>query len=173
MFLFCITRNSVARGAGLPAVREFPVGQWLVTAATDDWLASSSRQGGRVVVGEAAPFGTPGGNAEATTLVEISFDEASGAVELFKSLLGGRQVYYHAAPDGSFYCASHLRLLKSAGVRLEEDPQRLPELFVFRYVSPPRTLLKGIDQLVAGERLRFSREGGAWRKERTGAYSPP
>src|SRR3954453_19629281 len=99
MFLFSITRNSVARGAGLPAVREFPLGQWLFTAATDDWLASSSRQGGRIVVREAAPFGPAGGGAEAATLVEGSVDEASGAVEIFKSLLGGRQVYYHAAPD--------------------------------------------------------------------------
>jgi asparagine synthetase B (glutamine-hydrolysing) len=164
MFLFCVTRNSVASGIKLPSVVEFPAGEWTVTAATDDWLSSAAREGATIAVREKACD---------MLFAAAAYDGQGGAVEIHKSLIGGRQVYYHLAPDGSFYCSSHARLLKAAGVRLEDDPARLPELFVYRYVSPPLTLFKGVSQLLAGETLRFERDGHTWRMTRRELYSPP
>src|SRR3954469_14514855 len=167
MFLFCVTRHPIARQIHQPEVHEVPVGTWIVTAATDGWLSTFAREPGRPVVREAAPF------ARSIEFASASFSEPDQSVVIEKTLIGGRQVYFHLAADGAFYCASHARLLRAAGVRLEDDPQRLPELFVYRYVSPPRTLFKGIDQLLAGQRLRFERAGDAWRQARSDAYRPP
>lgn len=170
MFLLSVTRNSVARGIHAPAVREWPVGDRIVTAVTDGWLSSSVHRDGRIAVREGAPF-APGDDA--LVFATASYCERDGSIEVHKSLLGGRQVYVHAAPDGSFYCASHARLLRMAGVRLQDDPERMPELFMFRYVSPPRTLFKGVEQLLAGQRLRFEPDREGWRQARSELYSPP
>jgi asparagine synthetase B (glutamine-hydrolysing) len=102
-----------------------------------------------------------------------TFSAHDRAIEITRTLIGGRQVYYATAPNGDFFCASHVRLLRSAGVRLEEDPERLPEMFVYRYVSPPRTPFKGVDQLVAGERRRFTFDGRSWAAAPPDLYSPP
>ena len=169
MFLLCVTRHSVAGGIDAPTVREAAVGGgWRVTVAADDWLSQADVSGGQTAVREAAPFD------RRILFAAASYSHDSGTLEVHKSLIGGRQVYYHLAPDGGFYCASHARLLRAAGVRLEDDPGRLPELFVYRYISPPRTLFKGIDQLLAGERLSFERDaGGSWRRTGRQLYAPP
>jgi len=77
------------------------------------------------------------------------------------------------APGGEFYCATHVRPLRDAGVSLEEDPERLAEFIVYDYVSAPRTLFKGVDQLMAGERRRFRLNGSMWRLERSERFAPP
>jgi len=46
-------------------------------------------------------------------------------------------------------------MLRKAGVKIEEDPSVLPEFFVYRYIMPPQTLYKNVEQLVAGSRLRI------------------
>ena len=179
MFLFCVTRDSVAGRIPLPTVREFPAGDWRLTAATDDWLASVSHHDGRIVLTEAAPYAPPAadndaGGDEGLVFVTATYRGADGSIEVFKSLIGGRQVYYHVGADGSFYCASHARLLRAAGVRLEDDPGRMAELFVYRYVSAPNTLFKDVHQLLAGQRLRFERTAaGALRVARSEQYQPP
>lgn len=168
MFLFCVTRESVGSGIDAPAVQEVRAGDWRVTVATDGWLSMPEVAPGRTAVREAAPFDPQ------MLFAAASYSHDERAIEIHKSLVGGRQVYYHLAPDGGFYCASHARLLRMAGVQLKDDPGRLPELFVYRYISPPRTLFKGIDQLLAGERLRFELNGAsAWRQTRRELYTPP
>ena len=168
MFLFCVTRESVAGGIDAPAVTEVAAGEWRVTVATDGWLSSAESDPGQTAVREAAPFD------RSMIFAAASYSHHERAIEIHKSLIGGRQVYYHASPDGGFYVASHAKLLRMAGVRLEDDPGRLPELFVYRYISPPRTLFKGIDQLLAGETLRFEPgAGGSWRPTERRLYAPP
>lgn len=169
MFLFSVTRQGVPRAVDAPSVREFPVGRWVVTVATDGWLSSCAAGPGKVGVQECAP------SRPDILLAEASFDGATQAVELCKTLVGGRQVYYHLGPRGELHCASHARLLKSAGVPLEDDPQCLPEFFLYRYVTPPRTLFRNVSQLLAGQRLRFEYDANAdaWRLAADEQYVPP
>jgi asparagine synthetase B (glutamine-hydrolysing) len=166
MFLLCVTRRGVGRRLERLSVQEVEFHGWVVTAATDGWISSVGRDEARVAVREAAPFDGRMVFAAAEYCVK------NGSVEIERTLIGGRQVYYHVG-DGSFYCASHARLLRAAGVPLEDDASRLPELFVYRYVSPTNTLFKGIRQVPAGQRLRFERAGDGWREARVGMYSPP
>jgi asparagine synthetase B (glutamine-hydrolysing) len=167
MFLMCITRRGVGRRLDRLSVEEAQCGDWVVTAATDGWLSSVARDGARVSVREAAPF------EAGIVFAAAEYSAADPSIQIERALIGGRQVYYHFADDGSFYCASHARLLRAAGVRLEDDPARLPELFVYRYISPPNTLFKGIRQVLAGQRLRFERSGDGWRQTRVARYDPP
>jgi hypothetical protein len=41
--------------------------------------------------------------------------------------------------------------------------ERLPELYLYRYVTPPRTLFRDVSQLLAGQTLRFVFDGRKWR----------
>jgi asparagine synthetase B (glutamine-hydrolysing) len=172
MFFFAVTRQSIARGIDAPSVREFPMGDWVVTAATDDWLSSSDAGPDEVTVREAPPFAHARGGRE-LLFAEARFSSKDQTVELYKAPLGGRHFYYHVARGGGVYCASHADLLRAAGVPLEEDPQRLPEFFTYRYLTAPRTLFKGVDQMQAGERLRFAFDGDAWRRKPCELFSPP
>ena len=176
MFFFSVTRQSIARRLDAPSVREFPLAGWVVTAATDGWLSSCVAAAGRVTVREAPPFAHAEPNPEPDRdllFAEASFDEREQSVELYKSPLSGRFFYYHAAPDGALYCSSHAELLRRAGVRLEEDADRLPEFFVYRYVTAPRTLFKRVDQMQAGERLRFEFDGRSWKPASSQRFNPP
>ena len=167
MFFLCVTRTGVGRRLDGLSIHETRSGDWVVTAATDGWLSSAERADGSFAVREAAPFD------RRIAFAAAEYCEADQSIEIERTLIGGRQVYYHAAADGSFYCASHAKLLRAAGVRLEDDPDRLPELFVYRYVSPPNTLFKDIRQVLAGQRLRFEWSGARWSEARSTLYHPP
>ena len=168
MFFLSITRHGVARKLDAPDVREHNLGGWVVTTATDGWLSTCAVEGAAVTVTEAAPSAR-----EEIPFVRARVSDAPLAIDLTKELVGGRQVLYHVAPDGGFYCASHVHLLRRAGVSLAEDPDVLPELFSYRYVSAPRTMFKGVRQMLAGERLRFEHDGAAWRAVKTEEFMPP
>ena len=172
MFLFCVTHTPVAdriaAHASAHGVRECRFGDWVVTAAGDGPLAAIDASSDGLTVTEALRHG-----ADHLRYARASFSAADRSLHAERTLLGGRQVYFHASSDGGFYCASHAGLLRAAGVRLEDDPACLPELFVYRYVSPPRTLFKDVDQLLAGQTLRFEFDGNVWRAKSSQVYSPP
>src|SRR5687768_5977162 len=99
MFLFSVTRRGMVqgmvRGADAPAVREFRVGGRVVTVATDGWLSSCTAGPDAVTVRECPP-GHDAGAAPCGDLLlaEARFDGRARSVELCRTLVGGRQVYY-------------------------------------------------------------------------------
>ena len=170
MFLFAVTRQPIPGRIDAPSVRQFSMGPWVVTVATDEWLSSADAGPAEVGVVEAPPFAA--GDA-ALRSAEVRFLGNEPSVEVTRTLLGGRPVFYYASPGGDFLCSTHIRLLQAAGVRLEEDAGRLSELFLYLYVTAPRTLYRGIDQLLAGQRLRFAFDGATWRLKSSEHYVPP
>jgi asparagine synthetase B (glutamine-hydrolysing) len=72
-----------------------------------------------------------------------------------KPMLLGLPVYY-CSTDRGFMASTHVRLLKANGVPLLEDVEVLPEFFLYRYVTPPRTLFRGVLCLPVGGSLRVS-----------------
>jgi asparagine synthetase B (glutamine-hydrolysing) len=183
MFLFAVTRRSIASRIDAPSVKEFTVGAWTVTAATDGFMSACAADAAReVVVREAPPFvisaaggaGDLSGN-EHLLFAEARFSDARRAIEISRTLLGGRHVFFHVGRDGEFFCSTHIRLLRAAGVPLEEDPERLAEFFIYSYTTAPSTLLKGVSQLQPGQRLRFEWDEGAgtWSRTASDLYSPP
>jgi asparagine synthetase B (glutamine-hydrolysing) len=82
----------------------------------------------------------------------LSFSEPEGVVS--KSFMLGLPIYY-AEFDSGIVFATQVRLLRHAGIQLKEDPRALPEYFVYRYVSPPKTLFQGVNCIPVGSTLRF------------------
>ena len=71
----------------------------------------------------------------------LKFAEPGGVVS--KSLMFGLPLYF-VVSDSELIFSTHVRLLRRAGIKLVEDPRVLPEYFVYRYVSPPKTLFHGV-----------------------------
>ena len=78
--------------------------------------------------------------------------------EVHKPLILGLPVYYVANGSGLFI-SSHVRLLQHCGVALEENLAALPEYFLFRYITPPTTLFKGVHALPVGGTLTVRFDG--------------
>jgi asparagine synthetase B (glutamine-hydrolysing) len=75
--------------------------------------------------------------------------------ELRKPLMLGLPLYYSSSPR-SFVASTHVRLLKAFGVPVRENRDALPEFFLYRYVTPPRTLFEGIQALPIGGRTAIA-----------------
>jgi len=86
----------------------------------------------------------------------LKLNGAEGIVN--RPLLFGLPIYY-VASDSELLLSTHVRLLREAGIRLKENPQVLPEYFVYRYIAPPKTLFLGVSCIPIGGSLRFSLAG--------------
>ena len=78
---------------------------------------------------------------------EICYDERTRSVELRASPEAGTTIYYYTSTEDGLFCASLVFLLHTAGVPIAENTSLLPDYFVYRYVTPPATLFKDIQQL--------------------------
>lgn len=78
---------------------------------------------------------------------------------LKKPLLLGLPIYY-ASTVRKFVASTHVGLMRSFGVTIEEDPGALPEFFLYRYVTAPRTLFRDIGCLPIGGGLDATLGGG-------------
>ncbi|MGH9538638.1 MAG: asparagine synthase-related protein, partial [Terriglobales bacterium] len=96
-------------------------------------------------------------------------------LRISKSTSAGRPVYYTQDAHGNFFVSTHVALLRQAGVTIEEDPQSLPELLIYRTVAPPRSFYRGIRRMkIAGE-LDIRWKSGRWTLsgEDSGYRQPP
>ena len=71
-----------------------------------------------------------------------------------------RPIYYYVGKEGkSFYCSTHVFLLKKFGVTIAENVSVLPEFFIYGYVMPPATLYANIKRLSFGQSLHIKING--------------
>ena len=81
------------------------------------------------------------------------WDAGDGALLLARDRMGEKPLYY-AERDGALIFASELRaLLCNPAVAGDVDPDALARYLVYDYVPPPRSILRGVHKLAAGERL--------------------
>ena len=92
-----------------------------------------------------------------------------------KSTSAGRPVYYTQDARGNFFVSTHIALLRQAGVPIEEDPESLPEVLIYRIVAPPRSFYRGIRQMKIGGELDVRWKDGRWTLsgEDSGYRQPP
>jgi hypothetical protein len=88
----------------------------------------------------------------------LMLDLRTGECALRKPLLLGLPVY-HCLRGPAFIASTHVRLLRDVGVPLEEDRGALPEFFLYRYVTAPRTLYRGIQAVPIGGQVCVSSRG--------------
>ncbi|MEW6535979.1 MAG: asparagine synthase C-terminal domain-containing protein [Candidatus Auribacterota bacterium] len=167
MFIAVLTRKRLdtKKFDGM-AVKEHTAGKYFLTIIHDNYFSRCSESPAEIVFFE-SPVGS-----EDVSYNKIRFDENKQSLSVYKPTSSGRSIYYHSSND-EFFCASHLGLLRKAGILLQENPAMLPEYYVYRYVMPPNTLLKGIYQMPMGSTLKVDCLGDACTVHPLERYKPP
>ena len=153
MFLITITKNGVAQNFQSEKIEEFNLHSLKVTILTDRFLSDFFNQATGFSVIESPLIFTP--DYRNIIFSQISYDNKNDSLQISKSTISGRPLYYHLNSAGEFFCSTHISLLKTAGVPIEENIDVLPEFFVYRFVIPPNTLYKNIFQLHNGDQLHI------------------
>ncbi len=96
---------------------------------------------------------------ENNILVKVVFDHNSRKLSIFKPTHSGRPIYYYLNSKGEFFSSTHIKVLRIAGVPIQENTQLLPEFFTYRFVLPPNTLYKDIFQLTIGDIIHIDIRG--------------
>lgn len=79
-------------------------------------------------------------------------DGATNSAYLVGSVSSTRPYYFNLR-NGAFCCSTSIKALAELGVPVEADEETYPEFLVYRFVTPPKTLYKGISKLIGGQSL--------------------
>ena len=158
MFAVAITNQPLKVSEKGFDIKEFEHKGRVITVYTDDLFTELEQIGENLQITE-VPLKK---SARLTTkfLSRVVVDLKQETIEIFNPTISGRTIYYHIQNGCEFYCSTHIFLLRSLGVNLEENREVLPEFFVYRCVMPPNTLYRGIKKMSFGERLKFSLSNG-------------
>ena len=171
MFLVAITKSEIANNLQSFAVEEFRINSSTITIVTDNFLSSffSEPHGFSIIE---SPF-IRNQNFGDVIFSQITYNNKNDVLEIFRSTLSGRPIYYHINSKGELFCSTHISMLRKAGVKIEENRMVLPEFFVYRLIMPPQTLYKNIKQLLAGSRLYIKFHNGKCIIKSIDKFDPP
>jgi hypothetical protein len=140
MFLVAITKHAIAQNFKNMHLEELNKHPFIITIITDNVLAKyHSLEDGFSVI--ESPFFSTQKN-EKIIFIQGTYNQQNQSFEINRSTISGRPIFYTINTKGEFYCSTHISLLRTAGILIEEDPTTLPEFFIYRYIMPPRTLYK-------------------------------
>jgi asparagine synthetase B (glutamine-hydrolysing) len=174
MLFIALTRSGVLESLAPHSARQFPVGPgWYLTCATDDFVSRLAVSEDEIVVSESLLASWENRDHD-VPFVTARFLRSLQILEIFKSTVSGRPVFFSTSSKGEFFLSTHVAWLRRAGLPIEEDPNVLPELLAYRAVGPPRTLFRGIRQLRLAGSLAVHIAGGDLQvKEHPVGYDPP
>jgi asparagine synthase (glutamine-hydrolysing) len=156
MLFVALTRSGVIELLPARSARQFAVAPgWFLTCMTDDFLSRLSLSEDEIIVAESLHAGSENRDQD-VDFVTARFLSSRQTLQICKSTASGRPVYYSLNSRGEFFVSTHVAWLRQAGVRIEEDPDALPELLAFRTVAPPRTMFRGVRQIWLAGNLTVS-----------------
>jgi len=169
MFLIAITKNKL--GIFFPGIvlNEIISGSAIITVITDNSTSKFIPESGGFSVVEAPLLNRQ--NDRFDLFSKSTF--RTNTLTIFKSTHCPRTIYFHHNANNEFFCATHIGLLRKAGIKIDENQDMLPEFFTYRYIMPPNTLFKRIKQLSNGSRLRVECPHGQCHLQRLEEYQPP
>ena len=148
MFLFSITQSPVKAPKALPIIGKFEGDRFRASA----WSSFSGLE-----------YTSSGDGLTLTAgSTQITLSSSKGLLRITGSNMFGLPLYYTVDKHGRFFCATHISLLKSAGVEIAENRDVLPEFFVYRCVMPPHTLYKDIRRILHAGSIELTFDGGQW-----------
>jgi asparagine synthetase B (glutamine-hydrolysing) len=171
MFLVAITKDGVAQNFHSVKTEEFNLHSSKVTIITDKFLSDFFSEPNGFSVIESPFITNP--DFRDNIFSQVSYSSMEKKLTVFKSTISGRSIYYHINPCGDFFCSTHISMLRTAGVPIEENTDVLPEFFVYRYVMPPNSLYKNIYHLFTGGRLHISIVDGKCKFQSINHYNAP
>ena len=171
MFFISITKDGISQNFRSVKIEEFNLHSWKITVITDKFLSDFISQTDGFSIVESPLINTD--NFRDIIFSMVNYESKNDSFSIFKSTVSGRPIYYHINTKGEFYCSTHISLLRSAGVKIAENVDVLPEFFVFRFVMAPNTLYKDIFQLRSGDQLQIKIQNNKAILSRILNYSPP
>ena len=152
MLLAALSRSTLPGTFAPFAHQQFTIAPgWLLTIATDGLLSRIEVSDEEIVGAESLLW--PLNVGSDVKFITARFSRKLRRLEILKATISGRPVYYHIGSNGEFLVSTHIRLLRQAGVVIQENAEVIPELLIYRTVAPPRTLYRGIEQLPAAGRI--------------------
>jgi asparagine synthetase B (glutamine-hydrolysing) len=152
MLLIALSRLNLPGQFTSLSCQQFRVaGGWVLTIVTDGLLSSVAALDDEILGVESPLCSTI--TSSDPPFITARFSSQERNLEIFKTTLSGRPVYYHLSASGEFFASTHISLLRKAGVGIQEDTNAVPELLIYRTVAPPRTLYRGIAQLSFSGRI--------------------
>jgi len=172
MFLVAITKNEIAHNFDSVDIEESKIDNCIITSITDNFLSKRifEKTGFSIIE---SPLISSSDSSSKIIFSKFSYNHIENAFHISKSTISGRPIYYHLNPKGDFFCSTHISMMRIAGVPILENTNVLPEFFVYRYVIPPQTLFKNINQLVAGSRIFIKLTNGKCKIVHEETYNPP
>ncbi len=171
MFFVSITKKKIIDSLQSTNATELKYDNLVCTVVTDSFLSKIDlMQDGFSVV--ESPLLS---HTESCKMVfsEVTYRHSEKLLEIFRSTISGRPIYYTLNTTGDFFCSTHISMLRRAGVRIEENTKVLPELFVYDFVIPPQTLYKNIHQIPSGSRLIIDLTDSNVRVRQSDEFRPP
>jgi len=172
MFLIAITQKPIKERfiQNKCNISQIKAGLLSATIVTDNFLSRYSANLDGFSIIESPLISQP--EVREVILSEVIFKKKENKISVFKPTISGRPIYYHINSKGEFYCSTHISMLRRAGVTIEENADVLPEFFVYRYITPPKTLYKDINQLSIGAGLDIALVNGKCLIESEHKYNP-
>ena len=161
MLFVALTRRSVVGRLPSAQSREFSISPgWFLTCVTDNFLSrlSISPQEDEIAVCESLLASLENREGD-EVFVTARFQRFSRTLQVSVRPLSALHVFYCVDVEGNFFLSTHLALLRQAGVPIEPDPEVLPEFLIYRVVSPPRTLFRGIRRVPAAGDVTVQLDG--------------
>jgi asparagine synthetase B (glutamine-hydrolysing) len=171
MFLVAITKDGVAQNFQSVKVEELNLHSSKITIITDNFLSNFISEPDGFSVVESPLIATP--DFRNIIFSQVSYNDLEKKLTVFKSTISGRSIYYHINSRGDFFCSTHISMLRTAGVPIEENTDVLPEFFIYRYVMPPNSLYKNINHLFTGGLLYLSIVDGKCKIQSIDHYNAP
>lgn len=171
MFLVAVTNSEIANKLQSFDVEEFKINSAKITIVTDNFLSKivSEPNGFSVIESPLISYH----NFEDIVFSQVRYNKESNVLEIFKSSISGRPIYYHINSEGNLFCSTHISMLRKGGVKIEENIDVLPQFFVYRFIMPPQTMYENIKQLLTGSRLYIKIANGKCKIKSIHEFDPP
>jgi hypothetical protein len=168
MFLLSLTKNEDKNFSDTHIIEEFKINGLNITIIVDGLISKiiESDNGIRIVDTLRRE------DSEQIIKSLSNIDLSENKIEIYKSLLISKPIYYHISKIGEFYCSTHITMLKRCGVKLIENILSIPEFFAYRDIMPPNTIYKNIFQLNTGNKMIINIYNGKLRAPVIQRFNP-
>ncbi len=174
MLFVALTRSGLQHQLPSGCSRQFQFAPgWFLDCATDDFMSRLEVTADKIVAQESLLCGV-GNPGDDVSFIAACFVPAAHTLEVTKSCISGRPLYYCTNSRGEFFASTHISWLRRAGVAIEADEKVLPELLIYRLVTPPRTLFRGVREMSGAGSIVVDLQSGNLRISEAGhGYEPP